>query len=159
MLHDVINKLKKDKGLTNAQLATLSGTTLSTISKITAGINKNPKLDTLQAICKVLGCTLDDLDENSQKKYELFLTAHEQTHIQKYRKLDDYGKDMVDTVLDKELTRMESQPAPQYIESKVAARGGGVMKHIMTKEELERADAETTEFEGFDELQKFDLDD
>ena len=48
---------------------------------------------------------------------------------------------------------------PQYIESKVAARGGGVMTHIMTKEELEKADAETTEFEGFDELQKFDLDD
>lgn len=57
---DIINILKKEKGLTNAQLAEQSGVTLSTIDKITAGINTNPKLDTLQAICRVLGCTLND---------------------------------------------------------------------------------------------------
>ena len=60
---DIINKLKKEKGLTNAQLAEKSGVTLSTIDKITSGVNKNPKLDTLQAICRVLGCRLDDFDD------------------------------------------------------------------------------------------------
>ena len=58
--------MKKEKGLTNAQLAKLSGVTLSTIDKITSGINKNPKLDTLLAICDVLGCSLNDFCE--QKK-------------------------------------------------------------------------------------------
>ena len=42
----------------------MSGVTLSTLDKITAGINTNPKLDTLQAICKVLGCRLDDFDDS-----------------------------------------------------------------------------------------------
>lgn len=57
---EIINVLKKEKGLTNAQIAKMSGITLSTLDKITSGVNTNPKLDTLQAICKVLGCTLDD---------------------------------------------------------------------------------------------------
>lgn len=42
----------------------------------------------------------------SQKNIEL--TLKEQKHIKKYRTLDSYGKDMVDTVLDKEYTRCES---------------------------------------------------
>ena len=57
---EIINAIKKEKGLTNAQIAQLSGVTLSTLDKITSGVNTNPKLDTLQAICSVLGCTLND---------------------------------------------------------------------------------------------------
>lgn len=67
MKFEIINKLKKEKGLTNAQIANQAGVTLSTLDKITAGINTNPKLDTLQAICKVLGCRLDDFDDNNPK--------------------------------------------------------------------------------------------
>ena len=57
---EIINTIKKDKGLTNAQISKMSGITLSTLDKITSGVNTNPKLDTLQAICSVLGCTLND---------------------------------------------------------------------------------------------------
>ena len=65
---EIINKLKKEQNLTNAQLADLSGVTLSTLDKITSGANKNPKLDTLQAICRVLGCTLNDfMDEQTHR--------------------------------------------------------------------------------------------
>lgn len=60
---EVINRIKKEKGLTNAQLAEMSGVTLSTLDKITAGINTNPKLATLRAICSALGCRLDDFDD------------------------------------------------------------------------------------------------
>lgn len=60
---EIINRLKKEKGLTNAQIAKMSGVTLSTLDKITSGVNTNPKLDTLQAICGVLGCTLNDFME------------------------------------------------------------------------------------------------
>lgn len=42
---EIINKLKKEQNLTNAQLADLSGVTLSTLDKITSGANKNPKLE------------------------------------------------------------------------------------------------------------------
>lgn len=77
---EIINELKKEKGLTNLQLAKLSGTTLSTIDKITAGINQNPKLDTLKAICKVLGCSLNDFEDSPTVTT---FSELEKTHIKK----------------------------------------------------------------------------
>lgn len=67
-LGDVINSIKKSKGLTNQELADRAGLTLSTIDKITSGNNENPKLNTLKAICKVLDVTLDDLDDVDEKE-------------------------------------------------------------------------------------------
>ena len=54
---EVINSKKLKMGMTNAQLAEKTGVTLSTSYKITSGANQNPKLSTLQAIARVLGCT------------------------------------------------------------------------------------------------------
>lgn len=65
---EIINKIKKERGLTNAQISSMSGVTLSTLDKITSGVNTNPKLDTLQAICRVLGCTLNDFMETPIQK-------------------------------------------------------------------------------------------
>lgn len=104
---DVINKIKKEKGLTNAQIAKMSGVTLSTLDKITAGINTNPKLDTLQAICKVLGCTLNDFDDRHDSDFAL--TIEEQSLINKYRALDEFGQDTVNAVLECENKRCISQ--------------------------------------------------
>lgn len=66
-LNDVINAAKKRKGITNPELASLTGLTLSNIDKITSGNNDNPKLSTLKAICQVLDLTLDDLDDSPKK--------------------------------------------------------------------------------------------
>ena len=60
-----LNEIKKSKGLTNEQLAEMSGVPKTTIDKITAGTNTNPKLGTLQSLCRALGCRLDDLDDLS----------------------------------------------------------------------------------------------
>lgn len=59
---EVINTLKKSKGLTNEELSVLSGVPKGTIDKITAGTTKDPKLGTLKAIARVLGCSLNDFD-------------------------------------------------------------------------------------------------
>lgn len=64
MNYEVINQKKKLLGLTNAQIAERTGITLSTLDKITSGVNRNPKLDTLQAIASVIGCTLDDFSDD-----------------------------------------------------------------------------------------------
>ena len=61
---EIYNKLKKEQGLRNAQISAMSGVTLRTLDKITSGMNINPKLDTLHAICRVLGCTLNDSADN-----------------------------------------------------------------------------------------------
>ena len=106
---EIINELKKEKGLTNLQLAKLSGTTLSTIDKITAGINQNPKLDTLKAICKVLGCSLNDFEDSHTVTT---FSELEKKHIKKYRTLDEHGKKLVDNVLNLECERVESTRTP-----------------------------------------------
>ena len=108
---DIINKLKKEKGLTNAQISALSGVTLSTLDKITSGANKNPKLDTLQAICRVLGCTLDDFDDTprSNRKAPPELSDEAIGIARRYDKLDSRGKDAVSAILSCE----EKFPAAQ----------------------------------------------
>ena len=106
---EIINELKKEKGLTNLQLAKLSGTTLSTIDKITAGINQNPKLDTLKAICKVLGCSLNDFEDSPTVTT---FSELEKTHIKKYRTLDEHGRKAVDCILNVEYERIEATRTP-----------------------------------------------
>lgn len=104
-----INKIKKEKGLTNEELAEKSGVPLSTLNKITSGATTDPKLGTLQAIAKVLECTIDDFDDVSikSKKYNFYLESPEQIHIKKYRVLDAHGKEIVDIVLEKEHDRIK----------------------------------------------------
>ena len=119
---DIINKIKKERGLTNAQIAKMSGVTLSTLDKITSGANTNPKLDTLQAICKVLGCTLNDFDDSTQQKKAKTIgldfgnssMAHDYSHAalqlaRDYDGLDRWGKQAVRDLADTELARMEDE--------------------------------------------------
>lgn len=102
---DILQRLKKEKGLTNSQLAALSGVTQSTLDKITGGFNTNPKLDTLLAICRALGCGLDEL-AGGPRPSGGEMTGPEKERIKKYRVLDVYGRRAVDAVLDAEYDRM-----------------------------------------------------
>ena len=49
-----LKKMKKDSGMTNAEIAELSGIPLSTVNKIFSGATKNPRYATLLAIEQVL---------------------------------------------------------------------------------------------------------
>jgi transcriptional regulator with XRE-family HTH domain len=53
--------LREGKGLTQQALATLAGLPWSVVAKIEQGVTKNPRLDTLRALAKALGVTLDRL--------------------------------------------------------------------------------------------------
>ena len=55
-----IRRLRKEKGMSQEQLAQLVGVTRQTIGMIEAG-NYNPTLNLCIAICKVLDRTLDEL--------------------------------------------------------------------------------------------------
>lgn len=57
---DFIAERKRVLKLTNQMISDMTGITLSTLDKITAGVNTNPKLDTMRALAKALQCTLDD---------------------------------------------------------------------------------------------------
>lgn len=110
---EIINRLKKEKNLTNAQLAKASGLTLSTLDKITSGINTNPKLDTLMALCKVLGCSLDDFDDESRLKNHHFSSEEASKIANAFDNLDFHGKYMVRIVIEGEQKRIQEERASQ----------------------------------------------
>jgi phage repressor protein C with HTH and peptisase S24 domain len=101
---EIINQLKKKKNLTNEELSQLSGVPLGTLGKITSGVTKDPKLETLKALARVLGCTLEDFDDNKKDH----LSSEEKTILKKYRVLDEHGKEIVGYILNKEYERILS---------------------------------------------------
>lgn len=102
MKYEIINAKKNELGLTNAQLAEITGITLSTIDKITSGANQNPKMVTLKAIAKAIGCTLDDFDDD----YVAPLSQTAITFAHNFDKLDDHGKQVISAIMDLELKRI-----------------------------------------------------
>lgn len=66
-MNEQINKRKKELNITNEKLSEISGVPLGTLSKITSGIIKNPKLSTLKQITDALSMTLDELVNQSEK--------------------------------------------------------------------------------------------
>lgn len=107
MNYEFINSRKRELGLTNAQLAEITGVTLSTLDKITAGANQNPKLGTLQAIARALGCTLDDFDDVPPLiEYSKDALALAGT----FDRLDTHGQRMLRLVADEELARIGDKP-------------------------------------------------
>lgn len=58
-----IEEYKKRLGMTTADLAEKSGIPKGTLDKILSGVTKDPKLETLKAIARVLGLSLDDFDD------------------------------------------------------------------------------------------------
>lgn len=100
---EIINQLKKEKGLTNEELSQKSGVPLGTLSKITSGITKDPKLETLKSIARVLNCSLDDFDDNSNINTNI--NEDEIVLINQYRKLSKRSKKLINTIISFELSQ------------------------------------------------------
>ena len=58
---ELINIKKKALGLTSQRLSELSNVPIGTLNKILCGSTKNPQIDTLAALCNVLGCSVSDI--------------------------------------------------------------------------------------------------
>lgn len=91
MNYEIINLKKKELNLTNAQIAEKTGITLSTLDKITSGANRNPKLDTLQAIAAVIGCKLDDFSDDTRDDH-VTLSLEAQRFAHDFDRLDEEHK-------------------------------------------------------------------
>ena len=61
MLADSVKRLRKERGLSQDQLARKADITYTTLAKIESGANQNPTIKTLQGIAKALDVTLDEL--------------------------------------------------------------------------------------------------
>jgi transcriptional regulator with XRE-family HTH domain len=61
MLAENIKTFRKQRGISQEELARKAGVTYSTLIKLESGSNKNPTVKTLQQIAQTLDVTLDDL--------------------------------------------------------------------------------------------------
>ena len=98
-----INKRRKELGMTVDELCERSGLPKGTVSKITSGINPNPKLSTVEAICRALLCSVDDAMGLSSLLHTY--TYDEMELIRKYRTLDSYGKNAIESIMRVECDR------------------------------------------------------
>lgn len=105
---DRIKQIKSEKKITNDKLAEMTGIPLGTLTKIMAGISDSPKLSNIIAICDALGCSLDYIISGIPENHNNYtLTDSEIRLIESYRKLDEYGAELVSMVMEKEAERVE----------------------------------------------------
>lgn len=100
-----LKQARTDAGLKQSELAKIIGTTNTTISNWEKGVSK-PDLDMLSYICGALKVKVSYFLQPVLPDDEV--TIPELNMIKKYRDLDLHGKDMVDTVLEKETDRVKN---------------------------------------------------
>ena len=116
---DRIKLLKAQKKITNDRLAEISGIPLGTLSKLLAGMSDSPKLSNIIAICGALDCSVEYIVSGTPENTNNYtLSAREIALIEEYRRLDDWGKDLAETVISKAAERTPeetavAEPAPQ----------------------------------------------
>lgn len=98
-----IKEARKLKGFTQKQLAIKIGAKHNSISDWENNKNK-PDPDTIELLCGVLDITPNYLLAADSTE----LSPVDKLLIKKYRTLDDYGKDLIDTILNKEYSRCTS---------------------------------------------------
>ena len=110
---DRIKLLKAQKKITNEQLASLTGIPLGTLSKLLAGMSDSPKLSNIIAICGALDCSVEYIVSGTPENTNNYtLNAEEIALVEDYRRLDVWGRDLVQTVVFKANQRQsESEEA------------------------------------------------
>ncbi len=109
---DRIKTLKNQRKMTNEQLASRSGIPLGTLSKILAGMSDSPKLSNIVALCDALDCSVEYIVSGAPENTNNYtLSAEEISMMESYRKLDAFGRSLVDVVIAKEAERIDATEA------------------------------------------------
>lgn len=103
MIGDKIRERRIELGMTQSQIAELTGIKKNTISNYENNVSA-PNENNIFKLMEVLKCDANYLFE-WDKVEEFRLTLEEKNHIKKYRTLDEYGKEAVDKILDVEYNR------------------------------------------------------
>lgn len=98
-----ITKYREDAGFSQRELAQQLGITPSRISNWEQGANC-PTIDILFEVCRALHVSINDI-YGVYPDSEMMLSYSEQQHIQKYRNLDDHGRETADLILERETIR------------------------------------------------------
>lgn len=81
-------------GLTTDELSQRSGVPIGTLNKILSGATKDPKLETLKAIARVLGLSLNDFDDitDNSSTIAAHRDANESWPDEELQKIEEYKK-------------------------------------------------------------------
>ena len=108
VLQKRIKEERLKKGYTLAEIAELINVKEATVQRYESGEIKNIKHETITQLAEIFECSPAYLMGWDSGDSIINLTPREEAHIIKYRKLDDHSKDVVDTIIDKELERSEN---------------------------------------------------
>ena len=124
---ELINQLRKERGLSVDELARRSGVPKGTLSKLTAGISTNPTISPAEAILSAMDCSFTEIAALVENE----LSAKEVEMIRLFRKLDPVSQKAVYGLL---LTEPQRQaPAwavPDGEFTQAAARSDDRLYHL-----------------------------
>lgn len=109
LLIDRLRTARNECGLKQQDVAEQMGIKANTISNWEKG-RTEPDIDSFVKLCEIyrIDCAALLSDVYAFKRIHNDISLSEYDNIKKYRTLDPHGKDMVDTVLDKEFDRCQS---------------------------------------------------
>ncbi len=136
-----IKEARERKNWTQTELGEKIGVTGSAITNYENNTS-HPKEPILYKLLDVLEVDANFLfqDEMHSVKPDM-LSFFERDIINKYRKLDKYGREIVDSVMAIELKRINDEERQAVIPTKSAAFGGQSDNTPITEDEMERAAA------------------
>lgn len=146
--HNRLKEARITSGMTQEELAIKIGVTKGAIANYENNVS-HPKEEILYRLFDVLKVEPNFLFQDEVPCGTIKVTTSEMEILKKYRRLDASGRDMVDTVLDKEVERLEAREnqkgGEEYITLPIAARGPLSDDAVLTAEEKVAADAKHPE--------------
>lgn len=105
-----IKELREERDITRSEFANLIGVTVGAVSNYENEVS-SPKEPILFKIIEVLGCDANYLFQDAIRMSPVIndVSMKEYNLIKQYRELDSHGRDMVNTVLEKEHKRWEAE--------------------------------------------------
>lgn len=109
MISEKLKEIREKTHMNKKEFAEYIGIKYTTYNNYETG-TREPSSDFLILISSKFDVSIDyilGIQSESEILHSYKLKANEYNHIENYRKLDPYGKDLVDTVISKELKRIE----------------------------------------------------
>lgn len=103
-----IKQRREELKLTQPQLAKLLGVSKGTIGNYESNIS-SPNEQTLFRLFEILKCDANYLYQDNLKDSDFNITPDEEKMINQYRTLDGFGKEAVDSVLNIEYKRCQTE--------------------------------------------------
>lgn len=100
-LHEILSERRRQIGMSMEVLVEKSGVAKGTVTKIMAGITRNPQIESLKAITYALGLRLEDLDDRGSNSPSEEALAF----ARRYDTLDYYGRQAVKAIMEIEYER------------------------------------------------------